>query len=232
MKKYLIAIITLLALAPNLVSAHAGHMSDSGDMAEVATSTEATSTDMQLEMGNASVDAILSAIMAKQGVASPSQIDCQRVSQNDLETLGDAIMERMHPGEAHEFADQMMGGEGSDSLRAMHILLAKRYLGCATGGDYQGAFGMMMGDYDDMMGPGVFYGDDARKIDYFGWGGMAMGMVAFWVIAVGLLIWLAKILFGGGRNRAMSILAERYARGEISKSEYEKMKKELEQGNN
>ena len=222
MKKYLFIIITLAAFTPFWVNAHAGHMSAENDMAD-----EATSTEMQLEMGSVSIDDILAKIIKEQGVTSREMIDCQRVSENDLEVLGDAIMERMHPGEAHEFADQMMGGEGSDSLRAMHILLAKRYLGCASSDDYRGVAGMMMGDYDDMMGPGMFYGDDTQQIG-FGWGGMTFGMIAFWAVIIAIFVWLVKSLIGGGKNKALAVLAERYARGEISQAEYEKMKKEID----
>lgn len=49
------------------------------------------------------------------------QISCDDLTQNQLEILGDYYMEQIHPGEQHEYMDEMMGGEGSDSLRAMHI---------------------------------------------------------------------------------------------------------------
>ena len=58
-------------------------------------------------------------------------------------------MELQHPGQAHEVMDQMMGGEGSEILRQMHINMGKAYLG--YGGNY--GSGMMR---DGMMGGGGF----------------------------------------------------------------------------
>src|SRR3989344_9159907 len=55
-----------------------------------------------------------------------SKISCDKLSDEQLEAMGDYYMEQMHPGEAHEMMDQMMGGEGSDSLKQMHITMAKR----------------------------------------------------------------------------------------------------------
>ena len=80
-----------------------------------------------------------------------------------------------------------------------------------------------------MMGPGM--------MDNFGWGGfmgMGIGMVIFW----GLVIWGVVLLVrglvsagGGGessrQDSALEILKRRYARGEISKEEFEEKKKDL-----
>src|SRR3990167_6025835 len=55
-----------------------------------------------------------------------SGISCDKLTDKQLETMGDYYMEQMHPGEAHEMMDQMMGGEGSKSLKQMHIQIAKR----------------------------------------------------------------------------------------------------------
>lgn len=65
----------------------------------------------------------------------------------------------------------------------------------------------------------------------FGWfGGMFM-MIIFWVGLILLIAWLVRELSGGRRekdgHRALDILKERYARGEIDKKEYEEKKKEL-----
>ena len=54
-----------------------------------------------------------------------SGISCDKLIDEQLEAIGDYYMEQMHPGEAHELMDEMMGGEGSESLRTVHINMAK-----------------------------------------------------------------------------------------------------------
>src|SRR3990167_6176032 len=51
---------------------------------------------------------------------------CANLSESQLETLGDYFMEQMHPGESHETMEKLMGGEGSESLRLIHIAMAQR----------------------------------------------------------------------------------------------------------
>src|SRR3989344_9661191 len=55
-----------------------------------------------------------------------SGISCDKLTDEQLEFIGDYYMERIHPGEAHEIMDKMMGGEGSESLKQVHINMAKR----------------------------------------------------------------------------------------------------------
>jgi len=68
--------------------------------------------------------------------------------------------------------------------------------------------------------------------------GMGLGMlfmVVFWIILIAGAVWLVGILFKTGRppddnNRsqtAREILDQRYARGEITREQYELMKKDL-----
>jgi len=79
------------------------------------------------------------------------------------------------------------------------------------------------------MGPGMM-------------GGMGMGwfggifMIVFWILILVGLVFFIKWLIqstsrgqagGGGGNRALEILKERYARGEIDKAEFETMKLDL-----
>lgn len=59
--------------------------------------------------------------------------------------------------------------------------------------------------------------------------------VLFWAILIGGVVWLVRSLSAGGRlghgpepSRALSILEERFARGEISAEEFRRMKEELE----
>lgn len=77
----------------------------------------------------------------------------------------------------------------------------------------------------------------------FGWGGVIIGAVltiAFWGLLVMLAVLLFRALTGprGGREiaqippvgpskNALDILKERYARGEITKEEYERMREDI-----
>lgn len=54
-----------------------------------------------------------------------SGIGCDKLTDEQLEAIGDYYMEQMHPGEAHEIMHRMMGGEGSASLKQMHIQMAR-----------------------------------------------------------------------------------------------------------
>lgn len=97
-------------------------------------------------MHTESVETVLQDILNQQNVSTVQELDLSKISDEDWERLGDAVMETQHPGQAHETMDRMMGGEGSESLRQMHINMGKAYLG--YGGNY--GPGMMMGG--GMMG--------------------------------------------------------------------------------
>lgn len=76
-----------------------------------------------------------------------------------------------------------------------------------------------------------------------GWGGYGGGweffgvvhMLLWWVLLILGIVVLARWLFGGrfgghrgsSEDRALAILRERYARGEIDKDEFEKRKRDL-----
>ena len=94
------------------------------------------------------------------------QVPCDNLSQEQLEGIGDYYMEQMHPGVAHEAMDAMMGGEGSESLKQMHIAMAERFY-C---GDYGSANARGYG----MMGGGMMDGDGAYGCGMMG-GGMMSG---------------------------------------------------------
>lgn len=79
-------------------------------------------------------------------------------------------------------------------------------------------------------------------MDNMGWyGGWGMGfgwifMILFWGVVILGIVALAKSLLGSsagggaapGKN-ALELLKERYARGEISKEEFEQKRRDLEQ---
>jgi len=87
-----------------------------------------------------------------------SGISCDKLTDEQLEEMGDYYMEQMHPGEAHEIMDKMMGGEGSESLKQTHIQMAKGiYCNEDINGMMSGGMmNMMMGN--NMMGSGGMMG--------------------------------------------------------------------------
>lgn len=165
-----------------------------------------------------------------------SGISCDELSDEQREAIGEYYMEQMHPGEEHEAMDEMMGGEGSESLRSMHIQMARsRY--CDEGG--------MMG----MMGSGSMMGSggmmDDKTYSYKKSGGMmkmmgswpfswfGIGGFVFKILFLGLIIWLIVWLINkyskqaGKTESAMEILKKRFAKGDINKKQFEGMKKEI-----
>lgn len=155
-----------------------------------------------------------------------SNLSCDKLNESQLELIGDFYMEQMHPGQAHELMDNMMGGEGSESLKQVHINIAKRlycnenvYVGYGIMGSGMMRFGgnMVSYPYSGMMG---------------GYGGFDWILsLLFWILAfaalVLLILWLYKNISGKGTASGLEILKSRYAKGEISKKEYQDMKKEL-----
>lgn len=171
---------------------------------------------------------------AKQLISSNES--CDKLSQDQLELIGDYYMEQMHPGEAHERMDLMMGGEGSDNLRNAHIQMALvLYCGQTnTSITYGGMMGMMPFMYRSGFGGGMMgypYGGmmGYDMMGYGGWGWIVA--LAFWVLVFAALVllvfWLYKNISGRGTLSSLEILKQRYAKGEISKKEYEEMKKDL-----
>jgi len=92
-------------------------------------------------------------------------------------------------------------------------------------------FAQQRGDYGCWgIGPGMMGGWG------MGWFGMIF-MLFFWVLVVACLVFLIKWLIQAtkgekdvpsGRSKPIGILKERYAKGEINKEEFEKIKRDLQ----
>jgi putative membrane protein len=85
-----------------------------------------------------------------------------------------------------------------------------------------------------VFGGGWMMDGDWGWNNMMGWGfGSGTIMVLFWIIAIlaiiALLLWLAENLNNNTStsNKAMEILKEKYAKGEITKEEFETKKKDI-----
>ena len=154
-----------------------------------------------------------------------SKTSCDKLSNEQLEAIGDYYMEQMHPGESHELMDNMMGGEGSESLKQVHINMAKR-LYCNEN-VYIG-YGMMgSGGRMNMMGRGLM-GGYPTSYDYSNYGYWNIFWIVLFAAVILLIVWIIH-RFGikTASETPLTILKTRFAKGEITKKEFEGMKKEL-----
>jgi len=131
-----------------------------------------------------------------------SGISCSKITDEQLEDIGDYYMEQMHPGEAHEMMDKMMGGEGSESLKQVHITMAKRLYCNEDAGGMMGSGGMMnmmIGGGNMMGGQDIQSGTMQGMIGDWGYGlGYWNFMnVLYVVLLIGLIIlvylWIIKL---------------------------------------
>ena len=187
------------------------------------------------------VSGVLLEIRQSQGVSANGNIDCDRVTPSQYERLGVAVMEEQLPDTAdYNRMDNMMGGAASEVTRAFHRMVGARYLGCPYGG--RAGF---LPDWPGVMGGGTMgYGRRRPDRDGYhmrgpgmmgGWYGPEGPPVASWIL--GLLIIALLVAFVvvsamrlSRRNAAESprdILLRRYARGDITKEQYDQMKKDL-----
>jgi hypothetical protein len=126
-----------------------------------------------------SIQAILAEIKREQNVQRVEQIDPNKVSDAQLAELGEAVMDVQFPNERqHAFMDDMMGGEGSQSLEAMHRAMGYSYL--SAGGE--SGWGMMHTGRTGwgMMGPWM-----RGRYRSFGWGrGVMSAGPGVWTLVV------------------------------------------------
>jgi len=159
---------------------------------------------------------VLRDLEQKQGVEWPRQIDVTRLSDTDLGRLGRALWK------------ETANGEKPVKNAAVYRALARQYLrgipGSSGFDECYGRYGMMGG----MMGG---WGNAPWNGSWHWIGGWIMGIL-FLVLVVVVIYLLVK---GSGFNirelkgseNALEILRKRYARGEITKDEFEAMKKDL-----
>ena len=110
-----------------------------------------------------------------------SKASCDNLGNEELEDIGEYLMEQMHPGEAHKLMHQMMGFKEGDPAEAQfHINLA-RSIYCEN----NGRTGMM--GLRTMMNSGMFAGGMMGGYGLFGWDVVNLLMIALLAGVVGLI---------------------------------------------
>ena len=172
------------------------------------------------------------------------ETECAALSDEDFERLGEYFMGQMM-GDAHPamnaMMERMLGEEGEEQ---MHVVMGKRLSGCdptaaypAGGRGFMPMMQMMWGGWSSSSG--LNQTTNPMMWNYgsgFGWFGLGLGwifMLFWWLLIIAgivfLVRWFINLAKGGttwGKS-ALDILKERYARGEISKQEFEEKKREI-----
>lgn len=171
------------------------------------------------------------------------QASCEKLSDNDFELLGEYFMGTML-GDSHSAMNAMLERRlGKEGEEQMHIAMGKRMSGCDTSASYPQGFNFMpmMGGWSSPAGlnknnnNSMMWGFGNNPM---GWGFGLFGgifMLIFWILIiagiVALVRWLMVSQSRGTHSQSKTpsdILKERYAKGEVSKEEFDKMKKDLE----
>lgn len=122
------------------------------------------------------------------------KVPCNELSEVQLEAIGEYVMEQMHPGEAHELMDKMMGGEGSQQLTLTHIQMARQvYCNEATPFTGMMRYGYMMGQGGMMR---MMFGSGAGMMGWgFGYGEWWMLLLLILLLALIILVvlWIVKL---------------------------------------
>lgn len=168
--------------------------------------------------------------MAEAKALVDAKVACSELSDAQLERIGEYYMESLHPGKAHEFMDKMMGvEEGTERHEQFHVVLAKRrYCGEDVG------FGRM-GSMMSVNNFGDFSGGMMQMMSYspigcgFGANGVwSLMQLLVWIGIFVLVGWLVyRYLLDGAHSNPVDILKRRYAKGEITKRQFDEMKREL-----
>ena len=145
------------------------------------------------------VSAALAVIYSSQKVADKAGLVCANVTEDQFEKLGDAVMGVGITEAQHAAMENMMGGEGSATVRQAHITMGRSYLGCWAGYSSGPVYMPMMGALS--TGPsktvGSFSGMMNRDYSRFGMMGGLFMWIIYWILFVDLVllgVWLWKQL--------------------------------------
>jgi putative membrane protein len=200
----------------------------------------AAATVVAAEEQPATIPHVLAEIREAQALPANGKIDCDKVTPEQYERLGEAVMDQQFPNpQDHEWTNNMMGGDSSEMARAIHRMLGARYLGCAYGGragrywGWPGIMGGVMGYGGAWSGRNGYYGVGPGMTG--GWYGQRGTPVTAWVLgAIVAMLIVAFLVLTIVRTSRLSAteapvdtLLRRYARGEITREQFEQMRKDI-----
>jgi putative membrane protein len=182
---------------------------------------------------------IVSDIRKELGLKDYDVINPDKVSAKLLEELGNSLVDfAIGNHDRHMFMDQMMGGEGSSNLSAMRQRIGYNYINANTNNqtDMPEFKGMMSKIPDNNINRKKSFfpmmWNNGFGMMRFGFGGWFMGIIYFLIIiAICLAVFfiVKNNIKSTARNNEtpLEILKKRYAKGEISKEEFEKIKNDI-----
>lgn len=171
-----------------------------------------------------SIDAVVADILSQAQTESLEDVAADEVSAELLEELGDAVMEEYsYSSWQHSMMDYMIGGEDSLQLADFHRSLGRDYI--ASGGEIE--------YYGPRRGGGWMHGYNRyppvnSSWERYGYSGnrwsvyvpyIIGGFILFGVLVVAVLLLKKR----KPDHPALYIIQQRFARGEISQEEYDRM---------
>ena len=166
------------------------------------------------------------------------EVVCADLNDEQYGILGEYFMGTM-AGKSHAAMNAMMiQMHGEDGEEQIHIVMGKRLSGCDTLAAFPAESLSWMPMMNMMWGKGLspFNNNLTNNMMNFGFGVMGgfgwIFMIFWWVLIIAGIVYFVKWLIrqsGGGNSgkSALDILKERYARGEISKQEFEEKSREI-----
>ena len=130
-----------------------------------------------------------------------SKISCSELTNEQLEIIGDYYMEQMHPGELHEIMDERMGGEGSESLKQVHINIARAFYCGEHNMTGAGMMNIMMGRSGMMGNIGPYYAQNVYNQNNIT---NIILMILIVVLLIIVIFWLIKKLQRNNGKRKKS----------------------------
>lgn len=164
------------------------------------------------------------------------QLECPGLSDQQFGILGEYFMGIM-TGASHASMNAMMiQMHGQNGEEQIHLVMGKRLSGCdasaafpVTGGGWLTMMNLMWGVASSFNNTLTGRMMNFGPLGGFGWILMVLWWLFIILAIIALVKWLTHQLIGRPKaeKSALTILKERYAKGEIDKKEFEERKKDL-----